>query len=99
MIPNPKTLSTDDQFNLTVEFTDGQVRRVNIKEFVTSTGAKAHALKTDIKLFHKAFIEEGAISWPNNGSIDPEYVYLDGEKITSLPVSASFLKKVQSYRD
>ena len=74
--PDPKKIDTDDNFNLTVEFTNGQVRTVNIKDFLLSP----NEIKTNLKLFKTAFIEDGAaITWPNGISIDPEIIYLEGQ--------------------
>jgi len=39
-----------------------------------------------LKLFKSAFIEDGAIiSWPNRISVDPEIIYLEGQKVEKLP--------------
>jgi hypothetical protein len=77
MIPDPQKVETDDNFNLIVEFTNGQVRSVNIKDFLLSS----NEIKTNLKLFKTAFIEDGAaITWSNGISIDPEIIYMEGRK-------------------
>lgn len=87
-----KKISTDDKFNLYVEFTDGQLRKINIKTFLLSESPDAIAVKNQIADFKKAYIEDGvAISWKGlNVSLDPEIIYEEGEHIHR---SVAYLKK------
>lgn len=80
-----KKIHTDKNFNLYVEFTDGQVRKVYIKEFLLSNNPDAIKVKNDLKTFQTAYIEDGvAISWPDlNVSLDPEGIYESGEIVNS----------------
>jgi hypothetical protein len=45
-----KSIKTDDSFNLYVEFTDGQIRRVNIKKFLLSDSPDANKVKNDLTM-------------------------------------------------
>ena len=99
MIPNPKKVITSTDFTLIVEFENGELRRINIRDFLTSTGTKAQEIKNNIKLFQSAFVEDGAaISWPNKISIDPDHIYESGEVIQKLPATAiSFSDKISAH--
>jgi hypothetical protein len=90
---NPIKAYVDDLFNLIVEFDNGEVRKVNLKDFIHGKSA----LKTNLALSKRVFIEDGVvISWPNGISIDPEHVYEDGEKIVKTKI-ASFVDKMEKH--
>ncbi len=81
-MPNLKKLFVDDHFKLTVEFIDGEIRQVNLKDWIDGNSR----VKDDLDFCKSAFIEnENIISWPTGISIDPDFIYEKGTKISTLP--------------
>ncbi len=81
--PHLKNILVDDDFNLYVEFTDGEMRFVALKTWIDGNSK----IKLNLDFCKQAFIEENSIiSWPNGISIDPEIIYEKGEKISSFDI-------------
>lgn len=79
---NIKRIFVDDDFNLYVAFSDGEMRYVNLKTWVDGKSK----IKQDINFCKQAFIEHGCIiSWPTGISVDPEIIYDEGDKINTFP--------------
>jgi hypothetical protein len=97
---NPKKIFVDDDFNLYVAFTDGEMRCVNLKTWIDGKSK----VKQDLAFCKQVFIEHGSIiSWPTGISIDPEIIYDKGEKINTfpkmekeLPATGSYCQKVKT---
>jgi len=91
---NLKNIYVDNDFNLYVEFNDGEKRRVNLKTWIDGNSK----IKNDIDFCKQAFIEHGCIiSWPSGLSIDPEEIYEEGIKINTMPKfkkTGSFIDKI-----
>jgi hypothetical protein len=95
---NPKKIFVDDDFNLYVEFADGEMRCVDLKTWIEGKSK----VKQDLDFCKQAFIEHGSIiSWPTGISIDPEIIYDEGEKTITfpktkeLPATGSYCQKVK----
>ena len=75
---NINKIFVDDDFNLYVTFTDGEMRYVNLKTWVDGKSK----IKQDIDFCKQSFIEHGSIiSWPTGISVDPEIIYDKGKKL------------------
>jgi len=48
MTPDPSEVFTDDAFNLVVKYTDGELRKVNIKSFLVAS----NEIKTNLQMDH-----------------------------------------------
>jgi len=96
MVPVPIKLYAND-FVLTVEFADGQIRQVEVKTFLGDS-PKANEVKTSSVMFKTAHIEdEIAITWKNGFSLDPDVVYEDGTIVNALPATGSFSSKIETF--
>lgn len=74
---NLKKIFVDDNFNLYVEFSNGEIRHVDLKTWINGKSR----IKQDLHFCKKAFIEQGSIiSWPTGISIDPEIIYDKGKR-------------------
>lgn len=94
MTPTPTKLHAND-FILTVDFSDGQVRQIDVRKFL-GAGTKAHEVKTSPAMFKTAAIEdELSITWKNGFSLDPDVVYEEGEAI-ALP-AVSMIQKIKRH--
>jgi hypothetical protein len=96
---NIKKILVGDDFDLYVEFSDGEMRFVDLQIWIDGKSR----IKQDIDFCKKAFIEhESIISWPTGISIDPEIIYNEGEKINTfpkeneLPATGSYRQKVKA---
>ncbi len=86
MSVTPKKIKMNN-FILTVEFSDRQVRQIDVRTFL-GNGRKVDEVKKSLAMFNTAFIEdELAITWKNGFSLDPDVVYEEG--ITVQPDSRS----------
>jgi phosphoribosylformylglycinamidine (FGAM) synthase-like amidotransferase family enzyme len=95
MKPEPKKISTEN-FILTVEFSNGQTRQIDIRKFFANDNAKVKEIKKSDSLFKTAKIEDGAaITWSNGFSLDPDVVYDDGVVIQPIK-STGVTKKLLS---
>jgi len=84
---NIKKIFVDDDFNLYVEFSDGELRCVDLKTWIDGNSK----VKQSIDFCKQAFIEHGSIiSWPTGISIDPEIIYDEGHKINAFPQTEKF---------
>ena len=93
MSPLPTKLHVND-FILTLEFENGQVRQIDVRTFL-GKGTKADEVKGSLAMCRTAYIEDGiSITWKNGFSLDPDVVYEDGMAVDALPATGSFLKKV-----
>lgn len=93
MIPEPTKLQAND-FILTIEFTDGQIRQIDVRTFLGG-GIKSEEVKKSEAVFKTAYIEDGmSITWSNGFSLDPDAVYEDGVAVNSLPATGSVRDKV-----
>ena len=91
---NIKKIFVGDDFDLYVEFSDGEMRFVDLQVWVDGKSR----IKQDIAFCKQAFIEHGSIiSWPTGISIDPEIVYDKGEKINTFPKTEKELPATGSY--
>jgi len=97
MIPAPTKLCANN-FILTVEFEDGQIRQIDVRTFlIAGTGVKAEEVKKSQDMFDTAYIEDGmSITWENGFSLDPDIIYEDGVVVNALPATGSFKKKVEN---
>ena len=97
MIPVPTKLRTDN-FILTVEFADGQVRQIDARTFF-GKGGRAEEVKNSKAMFDTAFIEdELSITWKNGFSVDPDIIYEDGEEVKALPAVSMTQKIISRYK-
>lgn len=96
IIPVPKKLTVHD-FDLIVEFDNGQVRKIDLKTFLGSC-AKANELKRSKSLCKTAYIEDGiSITWQNGFSLDPDVVYEDGLALDAVSVPAGYMGRLESH--
>lgn len=97
-MPIPVKLIAAD-FILTVEFSDGQIRQIDIRNFLGNS-SKASELKKSIALFKTAHIEDDvAITWRNGFSLDPDVVYDEGEHVKSLPKVVGICNRIEKHYD
>jgi len=95
MMPMPVKLIAEN-FVLTVEFSDGQIRQIDVRTFL-GKGTNTDEIKKSLALFKTAQIEDDiAITWKNGFSLDPDAVYDEGVNIKSLPITGVH-KKIQSH--
>jgi hypothetical protein len=93
MTPDPTEVFTDDAFNLIVKYADGELRKINIKSFLVGS----NEIKTNLSLFKRVFIEDGAaVTWSNGVSLDPEHIYTHGERVAKVEEVGRFLDKVKA---
>lgn len=60
---------------LTVTFNDGITGIVNLEELVSSSDAGVFEALRDPEFFAKAFLDCGAIAWPNGADLAPEIMH------------------------
>jgi len=95
MIPEPIKIVAEDNFDLVVHFADGKIFKVNFKEFIGDS-VKSNAVKNSLAVFKTAEIEDGlSINWSNGFSLDPDVVYTEGEAVSNLKATASFISIVK----
>jgi hypothetical protein len=64
-----------DGFNVQLTFTDGTIKTVDLDRYLIP-GQLYDPLRQDPALFRAAFVENGAITWPNGADIDSDVLYL-----------------------
>lgn len=64
-----------DTLNVQLIFTDGTIKIVDLDRYLVP-GQLYDPLRSDATLFHAAFVENGAITWPNGADIDSDVLYL-----------------------
>ncbi|MHC9539151.1 MAG: DUF2442 domain-containing protein [Vulcanimicrobiota bacterium] len=71
-------VKTLDEYKLLLTFENGVQKIYDMKDKLT--GYYLESLK-DTELFKQAFIEAGAIEWPNGASVCHDELYRNGEAI------------------
>lgn len=69
-------VKTED-FKLTCWFDDGEVVVYDMTGLAVESGSMIEPLK-EKTFFKKAFVESGAVTWPNGYDICPNLIYQDG---------------------
>lgn len=72
-----KVLTSDHVLICTFE--DGSLIKYDMTQTVKEKGEMISPLR-DLKFFSKAFVECGAVAWPNGFDICPNSIYLNGKK-------------------
>jgi hypothetical protein len=83
-MPEPTKLNADN-FILTVSFSNGQTRQIDVRKFFSDENSKVKEIKQSDLLFRTAKIEDGAaITWDNGFSVDPDVIYEEGISVHKL---------------
>ena len=64
-----------DALNVRLTFTDGTIKTIDLDLYLVP-GQLYDPLRNDAKLFRAAYVESGAITWPNGADIDSDVLYL-----------------------
>lgn len=70
-----KSLQVLDGYSVRFSFTDGTERTIDLDRYLVNS-PYYDALRADPALFRAAYVESGAIVWPNEADIDPTVLYL-----------------------
>jgi hypothetical protein len=62
-------------YQLTVEFVDGTAGEVNLEPLVFADDAGVFKALRDPQLFAQAFVDYGAVTWPNGLDLAPDAMY------------------------
>jgi hypothetical protein len=62
-------------YQLTVEFRDGTVGHANLRPLVFADNAGVFEALRDPDLFARAFVDLGAVTWPNGLDLAPDAMY------------------------
>ena len=65
------------EFRLHVEFIDGSTGEVDLKEFLASDKIEGSVFEPlrDPSLFGQAYVELGAVTWPNGTDLAPDAMH------------------------
>ena len=83
-----KAISVLSEYRLAVTFQDGTNGIVDLSAVSTASEAGIYAPLADIRLFEKAYIDLGVVTWPNGADLDPAWMHerLKEEEVWSVPV-------------
>lgn len=83
-----KTLSVLPGYRLEVTFQDGASGIADLSAVTTSRDAGVFAALADPKVFAKAFLDLGVVTWPNGADLDPAWMHerISEEKTWSVPI-------------
>lgn len=83
-----KAVSVLPEYRLAVTFQDGTNGIVDLSAVGTAREAGIYAALADIRLFEKAYVDVGVVTWPNGADLDPAWMYerIREEKVWSVPV-------------
>lgn len=76
MNPRAKSVKATSQFILEVEFTNGEIRRFDVKALLSFP---VYQPLKDPSYFKKVFVSGGIVQWPNEEDISPDLLYLDSK--------------------
>lgn len=62
-------------YRLAVEFGDGTAGEANLRELIFAADAGVFEQLRDPTVFAQAFIEDGAVTWPNGLDLAPDAMY------------------------
>ena len=62
-------------YQLTVEFVDGTAGEVNLEPLVFADDAGVFEALRDPRAFAQAFVDYGAVTWPNGPDLAPDAMY------------------------
>lgn len=62
-------------WRLSVTFNDGLVGTVDVSELINSPVPGIFAALRDPEYFAQAYLDYGAVTWPNGADIAPEFMY------------------------
>ena len=62
-------------FRLRVRFNDGTEGRVELADFINSTGAGVFAVLRDAAVFRQATVVLGAVTWPGDLDLAPDAMH------------------------
>jgi hypothetical protein len=62
-------------YRLTVEFVDGTVGDANLEPMIFAESAGVFEALRDPQLFAQAFVDYGAVTWPNGLDLAPDAMY------------------------
>ncbi len=68
------------EWRMKVRFLDGHEGIINMRELVFSPNAGVFASLIDVGLFEQAYLEYGAVTWPNGLDIAPDAAHDEIEK-------------------
>lgn len=66
---------TTSHYNLVVYFLDGSHGEVDMSALILSNHAGVFTSLREHKLFEKAFVENGVVTWPNGIDLAPDSMY------------------------
>ncbi len=83
-----KAVSVLPDYRLAVTFQDDTNGIVDFSAVKTAQEAGIYAALADIRLFEKASVELGVVTWPNGADLDPAWMYerISQDKTWSVPV-------------
>lgn len=64
-----------ENYKLEAEFVDGTHGFVEMEQLITSQKAGVFAKLKDVGIFNKAYIEYGAVTWPNEIDLAPDAMH------------------------
>ena len=64
-----------DGYCIQIRFVDGLTGTVDLSELVTSERAGVFAALADANLFQQLYVEDGAVTWPNELDLAPDAMY------------------------
>lgn len=74
MNPRVKSVTALSHYQLSIVFTDGQRRRMDVSAYLAYP---AFQPLRDNELFRKVAADHGTVSWPGGIDLDPDSVFLE----------------------
>jgi hypothetical protein len=81
MNPRPIRVSPKDDFTLTIEFSNGEMRSYDMKPHLEFGIFKE---LSDLTYFKRARIVDNTVEWPNHQDICPDTLYEDGRPVQAV---------------
>ena len=70
-----KALTVLPEYRLAVTFQDGTSGFVDLSSVTTSRDPGMFAPLADPRVFEKAYLDLGVVTWPNGAELDPAWLY------------------------
>lgn len=83
-----KAVAALPEYRLAVTFQDETHGIVDLSSIRTASEAGIYAALADTRLFEKAYVDLGVVTWPNGADLDPAWIYeqIKENKVWSVPV-------------
>jgi len=89
MTPDVVSIKVLSGYRLDAEFADGAVRRFDMRPYLDYP---AFAALRDERLFKRAVVSNGTVSWSDEIDLSPDTLYLRGENVATKEKSATQVK-------